>query len=120
MKITKEIIRTAFKNTHYFSNGLDLDVVFDSGSQSVGGAWGDSYNLVYYLLENMRYDSNFRVICLHSDGGLRDYLITYLWGDYSIIISREVYMGGHTHFNSVEHLCEWLNYHDEKIINKIQ
>ena len=107
-----------FYYTHYQRNGLDLDTIFSQGSQSNDGAWGDTYNLVYYLLEQMKYHTpelHFGSWCLHSDGGVQHYYITYQWGNYHILISNELYMGKHTNFTSVDHFCEWLNNHSELI-----
>lgn len=118
MKITIEDIRSAYENTHVFKNGIDMDAVFEKGSQS-NGYWVDRYNLVYYLIEAMAYNpinSPFRVICIHSDGGIRDYMILYKWNDYNILISREFYLErNNIKFKSVQDFCDWLNMHQEKI-----
>ena len=116
--ITIETIRCLYASTHYSRNGLDLDTIFTEGSQS-NGAWGDRYNLTYYLLEQMQQNNPelcFGAICLHSDGGIRDFLITYKWGDYTLLISREEYFRGKNDFSSVQDFCDWLNNHT-KFIN---
>src|SRR5450631_2643460 len=114
MEITKETIQSLYSVTHYSRNGLDLDTIFNQGSQNKDGAWGDRYNLVYYLLEQMAHNNpelGFSAICLHSDGGVQNYLITYKWGDYTILISNENNHGSVTNFDSVDDFCLWLNNH---------
>jgi hypothetical protein len=118
MKITIEDIRSAYTHTHIHSNGIDMDAVFEKGSQS-NGYYCDIYSLVYYLIESMSgypINSPFRVICIHSDGGIMDYMIFHKWNDYNILISREVYLqSNNMNFKSVQEFCDWLNTHHEKI-----
>lgn len=114
MEITVEMVRSAYAHTHVSRNGVDIDKVFENGTQSSGGYWSDVYNLVYYLLESMSNDYNFpfHVNCLFSDGGVKDFLILYKWSDYDIIISREYFMGkNNMNFKSIQELCDWLNNH---------
>lgn len=120
MKVTIEDIRKAYAYTHIFRNRIDMDAVFENGSLS-NGYWVDVYNLVYYLIESMSgypINSPFRVTCIHSDGGIRDYMIFYNWNDYNILISREVYLqSNNMNFKSVQEFCDWLNMHQERIIS---
>jgi len=117
MKVTIEQIRAAFSNTHIHRNGIDMDLVFEKGSQS-NGYWCDVYHLVYYLIEAMSFDNNFpfHVNCIHSDGGIRDFMILYRWNNYNIVISREFHVVlNNMNFKSIQEFCDWLNNHDEII-----
>lgn len=116
-KITPEIIRQAYSATHCFQNGNDLDETLKKGhTNSENGYWLDRYSAIYYIIENLK-DTPFEVWCLASDGGIRDYLILYKWGNYSIVISQESYMdeNNSSKIESIHQLCDWLNEHIEAI-----
>lgn len=121
MKIDATMMQVLFSGTHYHRNGFELHEVFEKGSlTSPNGYWGDSFSLVYYLLERAttQYpEFNFGAVCLRSDGGIQEYVITYQWGDYTIMISNQNNHGMHMHmhFTSVYDFCEWLNKHDSFI-----
>lgn len=109
MKITPDDIRSAYVKTHYHANGLDLDVIFEQGYQDKNNAWGGRFDLVCYLCENMRH-LNLDSSVLLADGGIRDFMIWYYWGNYAILLARS-----YSDFNSVQNFCDWLNNHIELI-----
>lgn len=120
MKVTREIIEDLFKRTCDFSNGNDLDRIFEDGFHQVDGYGSDRNNLVYHLLNYMRQSYPqccFGVCYIHSDSGMRDYFIGYFKHGYTILISREQAFHKTTHFTSVDNFVEWLNNHAEKINN---
>lgn len=119
-KITREIIEQLFDRTHYKANNLDFDIIFTKGYHAGTNTSGDRFSLVYYLLQLMSPELGFSAILIHADGGVLEYLITYQWRGYTIIICRQNWLGGgHRVFESVDDLCQWLNGHADRINQKI-
>lgn len=119
-KVTRKIIEDLFKHTCDFSNGNDLDRIFEDGFHQIGGYGSDRNNLVYSLLDNMRRlypQCGFGVAYINSDSGMRDYIIGYFKHGYTIMLSREQAFHQTTNFTSVNHFIEWLNNHAETINN---
>lgn len=124
-KITIEDIRIAYASTHFYSNGCNLDEVFSKGYSMGGSYWGGKFDLVHYLIENLVRaipDTKFKSIVLHSDGGIRSFMILYqLSKDHNYNTIVTIYSGGSfgndalNETDSIHKFAGWLNKHQERI-----
>lgn len=79
----------SFCKTHMARNNQDIHKIMSDEAYTI------KFNAIYYLIENLKLVkvTNLSVLCLHSNSGVRDYMLLYKVGEYHLIIERMVIFG---------------------------
>ena len=108
-KLTAADIEYAFTNTCDHASGYTLE----SSIRGDRGCWMD---IVYSLTTNLSLNGfNFNVHLLHSDGGVRDFLLLYRIGNFDVII-QQFKMFDDRPFHTVEGMVKWFNAKEESLM----
>lgn len=75
----------------------------------------DWLNASFYTLEHL--DSNFKTTLVHSDGGIKDYLLIYSVGELDVLAVH--CFGYEPPFDDMESFVDWLNKLEQEILLNI-
>ena len=78
---------------------------------------GERLNVLYEIISVLSYNgSAFSADFVRSDGGIKEFCVTYQMGDYTIIVSRFVLFGDNPDFDTIQAFADWLNTEEQKVI----
>lgn len=106
--IDEQTLRLAYKGTCEESR-----VTLDGG---LDDEKGEKLNVVYSLLSRLPdHGSNFNALLMSSDGGVQDFFVVYVFGNYYVLVERFFRSRIDWAFNDVRGLADWLNNQERKI-----
>jgi hypothetical protein len=110
-KITKEFLTMLYKGTCQSNNGLSFE-------DAIKNMTGERMDVVCVILSRMRFNGGrFNSIVISSDGGIKDFFVTYRFGKYSVLVERFIFSYfPEWPFESVQGFADWLNNQEKKII----
>ena len=106
--LTSNDIEGAFMFTCQYHNGHTIE-------QCLNDEHGELLNTIYAIAEQLSQISNFSCILIHSDGGVKDFFLTYQMRDYAVLAGRykfPLYAFGP---KNPEELAEYFNNIERKI-----
>lgn len=105
--ITEDKLYAAFSSTCEFTR-----VTLDEGLRDEKG---EGLNTLYAVIERLGDETPFSAVLLHSDGGVQEFMITYKFGDFSILVARVSRGSDQPPFEKAQRLAKWLNMIEAKI-----
>ena len=107
--MTEDLLRSLYPNTCQHTNGFTLE-------QCLENFHGEWMNTVHHLFAMMPYNgSKFDSTILHSDGGVRKFLITYDLKGFDVIIHTQNEFEGYP-FGNVEGMVNWINDKEKQLL----
>lgn len=105
--ITAEYIGDIF-NITLESSRVTIDGVFNDEK-------GEKLNAIYSIFKILNGTTPWGALLIHSDGGVKDFFITYSYGDFLILVKSISFPLFDEDFKNIDKFVDWLNRTENKI-----